>query len=85
MEGIAHKYLCQLQQRAQQQGIQLRLPEALAAKLGAEGKSRGGARHLRHLVQERVEGPLALYLLGRSKTPPKLQGILQDGQLQFVE
>ena len=84
MEGIARKYLLQLQQRASAAGIQLSLPDGLAKKLGAEGRSRGGARHLRHLVQEQVEGPLSVYLLRSSKTPVKVEGILEDGQLQFM-
>jgi len=83
MEGIARKYLTQLQQRAAASGIQLQLPEDLAAALGAEGKNRGGARNLRHLVQERVEGPLAVYLLRSGKKTEKIRGILENGQLQF--
>ena len=85
MEGIARKYLTQLQQRAASTGIQLQLPDTLAAVLGEEGKSRGGARHLRHLVQERVEGPLSVYLLKAQKTPAKVRGILESGELQFSE
>ena len=84
MEGIARKYLLQLQERAASAGIQLRLPEELAAKLGGEGKSRGGARHLRHLVQEKVEGPLSVHLLQSAKQPAKLEGILTENGLQFV-
>jgi ATP-dependent Clp protease ATP-binding subunit ClpC len=84
MEQIARKYLLQLQQRASAAGIQLSLPDGLAKKLGAEGRSRGGARHLRHLVQEQVEGPLSVYLLRSSKMPVKVEGVLEDGQLQFM-
>ena len=85
MEGIAHKYLTQLQTRAATAGIRLQLPEELAASLGKESQSRGGARHLRHLVQEQVEGPLSVYLLQCAKQPAKVQGILEEGKLQFVE
>ena len=84
MEGIARKYLLQLQERASAAGIQLNLPDELAKKLGAEGRSRGGARHLRHLVQEQVEGPLSVYLLRSGKMPAKVEGILEDGRLQFT-
>ena len=56
----------------------------LAGKLGTEGQSRGGARHLRHLVQEKVEGPLSVYLLQAAKHPAKVEGVLQDGNLQFT-
>ena len=84
MEGIARKYLTQLQDRAAASGIQLKLPEALAGSLGKEGRSRGGARHLRHLVQEKVEGPLAVYLLQTAKPPAKVEGILEADTLQFI-
>ena len=84
MEGIARKYLQQLQQRAENNGIQLQLPEELAGKLGAESQRRGGARHLRHLVQEKVEGPLAVYLLKTNGLPGKVEGIWQTDQLQFT-
>ena len=84
MEGIAQKYLTQLQTRAATAGIALTLPQELAASLGKESKNRGGARHLRHLVQERVEGPLSVYLLQCSKQPSNVQGILEDGTLQFI-
>ena len=84
MEGIAQKYLTQLQQRAADSGIRLKLPEALAGKLGKEGRSRGGARHLRHLVQEKVEGPLSSCLLQAPKQPEKIEGIWEAEELRFV-
>ena len=84
MEGIARKYLLQLQERAAASGIQLKLPEGLAGKLGKEGRSRGGARHLRHLVQEKVEGPLSVYLLQSAKRPAKVEAVLTEGELQFI-
>ena len=84
MEGIARKYLSQLQKRAEAVGIQLKLPEELAAELGRQGRSRGGARHLRHLVQEKVEGPLSLFLLQAARQPAKVEGVLEAGSLQFL-
>ena len=84
MTGIARKYLTELQQRAASTGLCLQLPEGLAEALGRAGKDRGGARHLRHLVQEKVEGPLAAYLLGCAKQPAKIEGILQEEKLEFV-
>ena len=84
MEGIARKYLVQLQQRAAETGFQLHLPENLASKLGQEGCKLGGARHLRHLVQEKVEGPLSVFLLHAGKQPAKIEGVFQDGRLQFL-
>ena len=84
MEGIADKYLSQLRQRVASTGIDLQLPMGLAARLGQEGKNRGGARHLRHLVQEKVEGPLSSYLLQCSKQPVKVEGIFREDRLEFI-
>ena len=84
MEGIARKYLSELQSRAASAGIQLKLPDTLAVTLGKESRSRGGARHLRHLVQEKVEGPLSVYLLQANKYPAKVECVFQDGNLQFM-
>ncbi len=83
MEGIAQKYLNRLQTRAAAIGIQLSLPEELAKELGAKGKQQGGARTIRHLVQEQVEGPLAVYLLNCTKKPGKIKTKLEDGKLTF--
>ena len=84
MEGIARKYLTQLQHRAAASGIHLSLPEGLAAQLGKESRNRGGARHLRHLVQEKVEGPLSAYLLQSAKHPTNVEGVLEEDRLQFI-
>ena len=84
MEKIARKYLEQLRQRAADAGIQLHLPEALAGKLGKESCKLGGARHLRHLVQEKVEGPLSVFLLQNSKQPSKVEGVFREEDLQFI-
>ena len=84
MEGIARKYLSQLQERAAASGITLKLPEELAEKLGKEGQSRGGARHLRHLVQEQVEGPLSVHLLQSPKPPAVVECVLEENVLRFI-
>ncbi len=83
MEQIVNKYLQQLCQRAAANGMQLLLPEELACQLGSNKEKQGGARYLRHLVQEKVEGPLAVFLLKSGKKPTKIKAYLQDGQLQF--
>ena len=83
MERIAEKYLCQLQDRAKTAGIHLQLPENLAGELAKTSGKQGGARQLRRLVQERVEGPLAMYLLKSGRKNQKIQGILEQDQLQF--
>ena len=84
MEQIAQKYLHQLQQRAAAGGIQLQLPEQLAESLGAVGCAPGGARNLRRLVQERVESPLAIFLLRCSKKPGKVRAMLEGEEVHFV-
>jgi len=83
MAGIAQKYLRQLQDRTAAMGIQLDLPEELAMELGARSKKEGGARQIRQLVQEQVEGPLAVYLLKCVKKPTKIKSKLEDGKLLF--
>ena len=84
METIAEKYLLQLRQRAAAAGIQLQLPSGLAERLGRESCRTGGARNLRHLVQEQVEGPLAIHLLQAAKQPEKVEGILKETSLEFI-
>jgi len=85
LEAIARKYLDLLEKRVQSQGIQLQLPAGLAAYLGKTGKGKGGARQIRRLVQEQVEGPLAAFLLGRSCTPGKVQARLEGQTVRFFE
>ena len=83
MEAIAWKYLRQLQERAASTGTQLLYPQELAAKLCARCKGKDGARQLRRLVQNEVEGPLAAFLLRCSRRPAKVQLKLQDGEVCF--
>ena len=83
MAGIAKKYLTQLQARAANNGIQLLIPDELAQILGSKGTKQGGARNIRHLVQEQVEGPLAVYLLKCGKKPSKIKVKLEEGNLSF--
>ncbi len=83
LEGIARKYLRCLQDRAAATGIQLTFPEELPKELVGKGKQQSGARHIRHLVQEQVEGPLAVYLLQCSKKPGKIRIKQEDGKLVF--
>jgi len=83
MEAIAAKYLIQLQSRATTLGIQLTLPGELADFLGRGCRGKGGARQMRRLVQEQVEGPLAAFLLQCSRRPSKVRGVLTEGKLSF--
>ena len=83
MEAIAGKYLRELQTRVGGQGIRLTLPETLAASLGRECKGKGGARQLRRMVQDRVEGPLAVHLLSCAAQPKRLRAELVGENVVF--
>ncbi len=83
LEGIVNKYLAQLQKRTAGNGIQLYLPEELAAALCTGAGRKDGARQLRRIVEEKVEGPLSVYLLECSKKPTKIKARLEEGALQF--
>ncbi len=84
MEAIARKYLTELQERAAAAGMQLTLPEEMPQLLGSRSRDRGGARQMRRLVQEQVEGPLAVFLLQTGRKLSKVRGKLEDGKLQFL-
>ena len=84
LESITDKYLQELKQRALGSGIQLQLPERLGKLLALRCGRQGGARQLRHLVQEQVEGPLAVYLLKCSKKPSRIRSKLEGESLQFL-
>ena len=83
IEAIACKYLNQLQQRTAAAGIQLQLPEELSRTLREKCRGKGGARQMRKLVQDMVEGPLAQFLLQSARRPSKVKGTLQEGKLVF--
>lgn len=83
MESIAQKYLDQLGQRAKKNGMLLNLPEKLASVIGTAGTLRGGARNLRRLVQEKVETPLASFLLSCNKKPTKIRCTMENDELRF--
>ena len=83
LEAIAQKYLTQLKGRMETIGIRLELSEDIPAHLSAQCKSRDGARHLRRLIQTKVEGPLAEELLRTGKKPSKILGCICDNQVIF--
>jgi len=83
MEQIARKHLEDLTKRVVDHGVQLQLPEELAASLCSEVKRKDGARQLRRLVREAVETPLSSYLLRCAKKPARLRLRMEDGKLQF--
>ena len=83
MECIARKYLLQLYSRARAAGVELELPKELPLLLSGQSQSAGGARNLRRLVQDRVEGPLADYLLKNGKKGTKINAKLENDILVF--
>ncbi len=85
MQRISGKYLSQLRQRMQEIGIQLLLPEELCAHLAAQCKPTDGARNLRRLVQEQVEGPIAEFLLRAGKKHCRLRLQLEQGTVLVRE
>ncbi len=84
LEAIAEKYLQELTSRCRDGGIQLKLPTGLASQLCGKGKGKDGARRLRRLVQDEVEGPLSEYLLRSGKHSGKISGSLENGKLVFA-
>ena len=83
MESIAEKYLEQLRHRAQKQGMELTFPAELARSLAQSCSGKAGARQLRSLVQSRVEGPLASFLLRCPGTPAAVRAVLEGEKLVF--
>ena len=84
MEAIASKYLEQVESRAASMGVALQLPEELKASLAAQCRGKGGARQLRRLVQEQVEGPLSECLLRSGKKNVKIRAKWENESLTFT-
>ena len=80
---IAEKYLHQLSQRTEKLGIRLEFAPDLPICLAQQCKPRDGARHLRRLVQEQVEGPLAKSLLQSGKKPSCICAKVDGGSVCF--
>ena len=83
MAAIAQKYLNQLLKRTQLQELRVQLPADLVQHLVNRCAGKGGARALRRLIQEEVEGPLAVFLLESGRRQTQIEGKLIDGQLCF--
>ena len=80
---IVEKYLRQLQKRTADMGVQLKWTAEVSEYLTAVKTEQGGARYLRRVVQDRVEGPLAVYLLKADKLPAKLEVRVKKGEIDF--
>ena len=83
MESIAKKYLTLLEKRVAAEGIRLILPPELPALLAESCRGKGGARRMRRIVQEQVEGPLSVYLLECTGKPEAVSGKIQGNRLYF--
>ena len=83
MEAIVWKYLRQLQQRAAAAGTQLMIPQETVFYLLEKSGGKDGARQIRRLVQNQVEGPLAAFLLQCSRKPGKIKLQLEEGKVSF--
>ena len=80
---IAEKYLQLLRHRAQTMGIELHYGSGLTEHLARQGIGKGGARQLRRIVQEEVEGPLAALLLRSGKKTADVRVSLGAEGLEF--
>ena len=83
LQNITGKYLEQLRLRASKTGLALYYGPELSGYLCSQCRGREGARSLRRLVQSRVEGPLAEYLLRSSRRPGKLLICEKNGEICF--
>ncbi len=83
MEQIAAVFLEQLQSRCLASGMQLQLSEDIVPWISAEAGKKDGARQLRRLVQERVESPLAEFLLKNGRRPGKIHGRRAENGVTF--
>jgi len=83
LEKIAEKYLLQLKQRSAENGIQLSWVEEVPGFLIKKAGKEGGARRIRRMVQDEVEGPMAKRLLESTKKVSKIRVVIRSGALQF--
>ncbi len=83
MEQIADKYLEELVQRAAASGTHLQISDQIAGFLCRQCNKHDGARQLRRLVQEQVEGPLAAWMLRSTAKPGRVRIRLEGDSLSF--
>ncbi len=83
LEQVAKKYLEQLRQRLAASGTQIRFPVELPAVLAEKCAPKDGARQLRRLVQQEVEGPLAEFLLRATRKVTKVYCVLDEQGVAF--
>ena len=83
LEAIAGKYLTQLKQRMESIGIKLEFSPEVATFLSGQCTARHGARHLRRVIQSKVEGPLAEELLRSGKKTAQIRADIRDNVISF--
>ena len=83
LEAIARKYIDQLTERMEASGIQLSFPPQIPQLLAKSCSPKDGARHLRRQVQQRIEGPLAEFLLRCNKKCTKLTARVENDEILF--
>ena len=83
MEKITQKYLDRLLEKTAVAGIQLQLPENLAYVLSRNVSKKDGARQIRRIVEDQVEGPLSICLLRSHKKNAKIHGYLEGEAVKF--
>ena len=83
MDSIAEKFLDQLSRRLQGQGIRLTFTGELVRDLSARCGTKSGARQMRSLIQSRVEGPLAAYLLRCPEKPARVEAVMAEEGVCF--
>ena len=81
--AIAEKYLRQLQQRSEAAGCQLVIDRELPGWLADRCRGKDGARQLRRVIQDKIEGPLASWLLGFSRRPTRVKLRLGENGISF--
>ena len=82
-EKIAQIFLQELEKRCAAAGMQLQVADAVAAYIGQMAGKKDGARQLRRLVQDKVETPLADFLLKNGKRPAKIYAENRGDEVVF--
>ena len=83
LESIAGKYLAQLCLRAKHVGMDLQLPVGIASYFGGKCRDKGGARGLRKMVQEELEGPLSSLSIQSDERTGKAWVTLEENGLSI--
>lgn len=83
MNDIAGVFLQELQSRCAASGFQLLLEEDVKSLVSTAAGKKDGARQLRRLVQDRVETPLAEFLLYSGKRTGKIYGERKENRVEF--